>query len=175
MERLLDYAHVAFVIAVLWGLFRAARWITSRYLARLEARMDSRGRRLTRDEVLSRGFLVLLAGLMAMPAATVGLALAGNRHLVGGIYLHLAMVAVSVVVFSVVEDLFRLYRSYPSNEAWSVSTHLSRVGPAIIAFWAIGCLLLSPLFYSGLSLILLVFYLYALWCRRDSETTGESG
>jgi hypothetical protein len=107
---------------------------------------------------------------------TAGLALAGNRHLTGGIYLHLAMVAASVIVFSIVEDLFRLYRSYPSDRAWPVREHLARIGPAIIAFWAAGCLLLSPLFYSGLSLILLLFYLYALWCRRDAGgSAGEGG
>jgi len=176
MERLVDYLYVAAVIAVLWGLFRVARTLTGRYLSRLESARKEAGSALSSDEVLSRGFTVLLAGLIAMPTVTAGLALISGRKLPGGIYLHLLMVAVSVVVFSVVEDLFRLYKSYPRNPEWTVGRHLARTGPVVVAFWATGCLLLSPLFYSGLSLLLLLFYLYALWCREDGEAEeGKSG
>lgn len=169
MDRLVDYLYVAVVIAALWGLFRLARAITGRYLQRLEAARSRAGRALSRDEVLSRGFTVLLAGLIAMPLVTAAISVFAGRRLPGGIYLHLLMVALSVVIFSVVEDLFRLYKSYPSGPGWSVSRHLRRAGPLILAFWATGCLFLSPLFYSGLSLLLLLFYLFALWCRGDGE------
>ncbi len=173
MDRLTDYLQVAVVIAILWGLFRLARSVTGRYLKSLEEARERAGSRLSRDEVLRRGFSVLLAGLLAMPVVTAGLSLLSGRRLLGGIYLHLFMVAVSVVVFSVVEDLFRLYKSYPPDPDWTVARHMSRTGPAILAFWAAGSLLLSPLFYSGLSVLLLLFYLFALWCRRDGDATAS--
>ena len=175
MERLIDYLYVAVVIAVLWGLFRVARILTGRYLRRLESAKREAGSALSSDELLSRGFTVLLAGLIAMPTVTAALALFSVRKLPGGIYLHLLMVAVSVVVFSVVEDLFRLYKSYPPDPEWTVGRHLARTGPVVVAFWAMGCLFLSPLFYSGLSLLLLILYLYALWCRGDGGGHQEKG
>ena len=176
MNRLVDYLYVALVIAALWGLFRLARAATGRYLRRLEKTRRSPDPPLSRDEVLSRGFIVLLLGLMAMPAATALLALLNDDHLVGGIYLHLAMVSVSVVVFSVVEDLFRLYKTYPRGDGWTVSRHLFRVAPFLIGFWALGAALLSPIFYSALSILLALFYLFALWCRKDElpHDKGES-
>jgi hypothetical protein len=43
----------------------------------------------------------------------------------------------------------------------------------LLVFWAVGCLLLSPVFYSGLSIILALFYLYSVGCRPVSAAKKE--
>lgn len=158
-ERLIDYGLVAIVVVAVAGLFRISRILMKRLLNRVEARC-----RLTADLVLRMGFLLLLAGLLMLPFITSLLAFINTSHLPGGMPFHLVMVAVSIVLFSISEDLFRSFRSYPREPDWTAGRHFLFISIPLAVFWAVGCLLLSPLFYSGLSIILAVFYLYAIRC-----------
>jgi hypothetical protein len=58
---------------------------------------------------------------------------------------------------------------------WTVSAHFRRLSVPFALFWAVGVIFLSPLFYSGLTVILALFYLYALSCRKAEEaaTSGK--
>lgn len=166
-ERLLDYGLVALVVGIVALLFRLSRSIMRRLLARMEASAP-----LTADAVLRAGFLILLAGLLMLPFVTSLLAFADRSRLPGGMPLHLFMVAVSVILFSIAEDLFRSFRSYPPDARWSPGRHMAAMSAPLLVFWATGCLLLSPLFYSGLSVILAAFYLYSVSCRPDPVPKG---
>lgn len=167
-DRLLDYGLVAVVVAIVAALFRVSRILLRRLLTRLEASGP-----LTADRLLRAGFLTLLAGLLMLPFLTSLLAFANRSRLPGGMPLHLGVVAVSVLLFSVAEDLFRSFRAYPRDPAWTVRRHLTSQSVPLLVFWAVGALLLSPIFYSGLSLLLAVFYLYAVSCRPARPTGKE--
>jgi uncharacterized membrane protein len=157
------------VIIVIIALFRVSRLLTDRVLARL----GRGGTPPSADRILLTGFMVLLAGLLFLPFFTSILAFFSSRYLPGGMILHLAMVAVSVVLFSIAEDLFRVFTSSRPDTAWTRGRHLRTIALPLLVFWAIGFLFLSPVFYSGLAVILTIFYLYALICRPSGESHEE--
>jgi len=165
-QRLIDYLHVAFVILVVLGLFRLSRIIMGRILKRLRSFFGI----LTPDRILLTGFYFLLAGLLLLPAITSLLASINSIHLTGGIVLHLILVAVSIVLFSIAEDLFRDFSVAEASDKWSIGRHFKYILLPVIAFWAFGCVFLSPLFYSGFTVILVIFYLYALSCRPTIDS-----
>jgi hypothetical protein len=175
LERLTDYGLVLLVILVIMGLFRISRKLLEKSLSRLSAR----GRPLTRDRAIYSGMLFLLAGLLFLPFVTALISFVSSEFLPGGMVFHLVLVAVSIVVFSISEDLFRIYRSLPCDPdegAWSVSGHMSRLVIPLMIFWAAGCVFLSPIFYSGLTVLLTVFYLYAVaFCRPSAVASAEKG
>lgn len=162
--RIMDILLVVFVLALLKGLFE----ITRRLLRRFTGLLARRGRPLHRDSAIQWGMGSLLAGLLLLPFFTAILAFFQNRRLTGGLVLHLILVAVSIVLFSFSEDLLRLYNTFPrmKNGLLPVSAHFRRMLPFIMVFWAAGVLFLSPLFYSALTVLLLVFYLAVLHGRR---------
>ena len=166
-QRLIDYALVALVIFVVFGLFRISRLLLQTVLSKLKNRYGL----LDTDRILVTGFMFLLTGLLFLPAFTSLLAVINNRHLTGGIVFHLVLVAVSVIIFSISEDLFRDFTTSPSNLDWSVSRHFRYLMVPFLTFWAIGCIFISPIFYSGLTLILALFYLFALSCRPGKNKT----
>lgn len=169
----MDYALVAMVILVIFGLFRLSRYIMVRILALLKRKFDCFGR----DRLLFTAFMFLLAGLIFLPSFTSVLSLFNNRYLTGGMIFHLVMVAFSIILFSVSEDMFREYTGCRKVcEGWSRSLHLKRISLPVIVFWTLGCLFLSPLFYSGLTIILLLFYIYALSCGgKNGDSSGKPG
>lgn len=169
-ERLLDYGLVALVILAVVVLFRVSRILMNRVMKILERDGVVPGA----DRVLFTGFMFLLTGLLFLPFFTSVLAFFSSERLPGGMIFHLFMVALSVILFSVAEDLFRVFSSRPSGSPWSKTRHMKAITIPLLVFWGIGCLFLSPLFYSGLTIILAVFYLYALLCR-PSGGKGEEG
>lgn len=160
LQRLLDYGVVLFVVLILYGLFRLARHLLERLLVGVARKHGP----LTSDSVLILGFLTLLIGLILLPVATWGLAFVDGDRLAGGLPLHLFMVTISIVLFSFSEDLFGSFRKYPPG-GWRAGRHYRLVALPLIGFWAVGSTLLSPLFYSGLTVTLAAFYTYALSCR----------
>lgn len=172
-QRLIDYAMVAIVILAVFGLFRLSRILMQQLLKNLRSRYSVFGA----DRMLVTGLLFLLSGLLFLPAFTSLLAVLNSRHLTGGITIHLVLVAISIVLFSISEDLFRDFTTCSSDKHWSVGRHFKCVSVPFLAFWALGCVFLSPLFYSGLTLILVLFYLYALSCRSGSvnEARNKTG
>ena len=167
--RLLDYGLVALVILVVVVLFRLSRSLMNRVMSRLERD----GVPLSADRILVTGLMFLLCGLLFLPFFTSVLAFFSRESLPGGMILHLFLVALSVIFFSIAEDLFRVFSSYPSDRPWTRSKHMKTVALPLLVFWGIGCLLLSPVFYSGLTIILTLFYLFALACRPSVEKGGE--
>ena len=171
-QRLTDYALVALVILIVFGLFRLSRIVMNLVLRRIRSKHGVLGPDLT----IYVAFLFLLAGLLFLPAFTSVLAVINNHHLFGGLFLHLAMVAISIVLFSIAEDMFREFPSIPGGrDLWKVSDHFRRIALPLGVFWAVGVIFLSPLFYSGLTIVLALFYLYALSCRKAEEaaTSGK--
>ena len=169
-ERLIDYGLVALVILVVIGLFRISRVLMHKILRRLKEKYPV----LTADRLMVIGFITLLMGMISLPFITSVISLIDNQHLFGGMVFHLLLVALSVVLFSIAEDLFRLFSSYPPDRNWSRKKHFLTISVPLLIFWVIGCLFISPLFYSGLTVILALFYLYALSCR-PSTNCGDSG
>lgn len=165
IDRLIDYGLVAMVILVVLVVFRLSRTIMNRLLDRLKRNRTE----LTSDHLLVTGFVTLLTGLIFLPFITSVLALIDNHHLTGGMILHLFLVTLSVILFSIAEDLFRLFTTYPAGDRWSVGRHFQIVLVPIAVFWLIGCMLVSPLFYSGLTIILTLFYFFALSCRPRTD------
>lgn len=171
-QRLTDYALVALVVLAVFGLFRLSRIVMNLVLKRVRSKHGELGPDLT----IFVAFMFLLLGLLFLPTFTAVLAVINNRHLFGGLILHLVMVAISIVLFSIAEDMFREFPSIPGGKGmWTVSEHFRRMALPLTVFWAVGVIFLSPLFYSGLTLILALFYLYALSCRKAEEaaTTGK--
>lgn len=171
-QRLIDYALVAIVILAIFGLFRISRILMRSVLTKLKKRYGV----LDADRILVTGFFFLLAGLMFLPAFTTLLAVINNRALAGGMVLHLVLVAISVIIFSIAEDLFRDFSNCPVRKNWSVNRHFRYISLPLIVFWATGCIFLSPIFYSGLTVIISIFYLFALSCRPsgNSDNTVKS-
>lgn len=164
-QRLIDYALVAMVILSIFGLFRLSRILMQRILKRLRSRYSVFGA----DRMLITALYFLLAGLLFLPAFTSLLAVVNSRYLTGGIAIHLVLVAISIVLFSISEDLFRDFSACSPGKNWPVGTHFRYVSIPLISFWALGCVFISPLFYSGLSLILVFFYLFAISCRPVTD------
>ena len=169
-QRLMDYMLVAFVILIVLGLFRLSRIIMREFLKKLKNVFGI----LTPDRILLTAFYFLLIGLLLLPALTSLLSLINNNHLTGGVVLHLVLVAVSIVIFSIAEDLFRDFSVAETSDKWSISTHFKYLSLPLLAFWAFGCVFLSPLFYSGFTIILVIFYLYALSCRPSVDSGNKT-
>jgi len=126
------------------------------------------------DRMLVTAFMFLLAGLLFLPAFTSLLALFNNGLLTGGMVLHLILVAVSIILFSFPDDLIGDYSTCQSQDRWSTAMHFRHISIPLLSFWAFGCIFLSPLFYSGLTVILSLFYLFALSCRSCTETGDKN-
>ncbi len=163
-QRLIDYAMVAIVILIVFGLFRLSRILMQQLIKTLRSRYTVFGP----DRMLVTGLIFLLAGLLFLPAFTSILAVINSNHLTGGMAVHLVLVAISIVLFSISEDLFRDFSTCRSDKKWSIGSHFKCVSVPFLAFWALGCIFISPLFYSGLTLILVLFYLFALSCRSGT-------
>jgi len=159
-QRLVDYGIVLLVIAVLYVLLRLSRYLLEKLMAVAVRKWGP----FSSDTILLAGFLTLLTGLILLPLVTWGLAWADNSRLAGGMPLHLALVVISIILFSFTEDLFGTFNRYPTG-GWPAGRHYRVVALLLIGFWVAGSLLLSPLFYSGLTVVLAVFYSYALSCR----------
>ncbi|MBN1435366.1 hypothetical protein JW921_11435 [Candidatus Fermentibacterales bacterium] len=169
MSRLADYGWVALVILVLMGLFRLSRILLGRIVGRFRQRFPA----YTVDHLIVLGFLFLLLGLLALPLTSVALGFFDPCRLPGGMVLHLVMVAGSVILFSFSEDLFGSIRRADKERAasWSVGRHMRVIALPLLLFLVLGALFLSPIFYSALTIVLLVFYLAALWCRTACGKT----
>ncbi len=163
-QRLQDALLVALVLVVLKGLFEFTRFLMKRFTAMLAAR----GHPLNRDSAIQWGIGALLSGLLLLPFFTSILTLFNNRILVGGIVLHLVLVAFSIILFSFAEDLIRLYNSFPPGASGlqSVGSHIKRMLPLIAAFWAVGFICLSPIFYTALTVLICIFYMAVLHGRQ---------
>lgn len=165
-QRVHDILLVLLVLAVLKGLFELTRLLLKRFVALLAAK----GHALTRDTAIQWGMRFLLFGLLMLPFFTSVLALFDNRHLVGGIVLHLVLVALSIILFSFAEDLIRLYNTFPAGRTGllPVEGHVRRFLPFLGAFWVLGVLLLSPIFYSALTVLIFVFFIAVLHGRKKA-------
>ncbi len=172
MDRLTDYGLVLLVVLAIMGLFRLSRMLLEHTLAKISAR----NRILSGDGALFAGMMFLLAGLLFLPFVTALISFVSSDFLPGGMVLHLFLVALSVVVFSISEDLFRIFRDLPDDPErgrWTVRDHMKHLALPLLAFWATGSVFLSPLFYSGLSILLTLFYLYATGLCRMKKNSGK--
>ncbi len=161
----MDYLLVALVILAVFGLFRLSRVLLKHILNKLREKYSTFGA----DHMLVTGLYFLLAGLLFLPAFTSILAVFNSEALTGGMILHLVLVAISIILFSIAEDLFRDFSTCAPAERWSAGRHGRYISVPLIIFWAVGSIFLSPLFYSGLTLILILFYLFAISCRAGTE------
>ncbi len=168
-QRLADYGIVLGVVLVLVLLFRLSRNLLHRFTLTAEKKNGA----FSLDDALVWGMRFLLTGLLLLPFVTSILAFVDNRHLTGGIVLHLCLTAVSVILFSFAEDLFRDYNSYGGPQLRPVSWHWKRVMPLLLGFWVIGSVFLSPLFYSGLTVLAAVFYRLCLFFRRAERQSAR--
>ena len=164
-QRLIDYGIVLVVVLILSGLFRLSRYLLGVFIKKHE----TSGNTFSSDLALLWGMRFLLGGMLLLPFVTSLLAFIENQKLIGGMTLHLALTAVSVVLFSFAEDLFRDYNNYEHAKLKDVSWHLKKLLVPVLAFWVTGCLFLSPLFYSGLTILIVVFYRLCLYFRKNSE------
>jgi len=170
-QRLVDYALVALVVLAIFGLFRLSRLIMKSIISGLERRKGPLGP----DRMLLLAFLFLLAGLLFLPSVTALLAVIDSHSLSGGMVLHLVLVALSIILFSIAEDLFRDFPALRGDgELWPAADHFRRMLVPFAVFWAAGVIFLSPVFYSGLTLLLAVFYLYALTCRKTGAEPSDA-
>lgn len=169
-DRLLDYAIVLGVVLLLMLLFKLSRFL----LHRFTGRKRPAGKDFSTDDALLWGLRSLLAGLLLLPFITSLLAFADNRRLIGGMPLHLALTAVSVVLFSFAEDLFRDYNGYGASSLKPLSWHARHVTPLLLSFWVIGSVFLSPLFYSGLTILIAVFYRLCLHFRNPVRINAKN-
>jgi uncharacterized membrane protein len=161
---------VALVILAVFGLFRLSRLLLGRVMRYLKGRFPVLGA----DRMLVTAFMFLLSGLLFLPAFTSLFALFNSSMLTGGIVLHLFLVAISIILFSISEDLIRDFPSCELNDRWTTARHFRYISIPLIGFWAFGCIFLSPLFYSGLTVILSLFYLFALSCRPCRENGDKN-
>lgn len=169
-QRLIDYGIVLVVVLVLWGLFRLSRQLLTVFIKKQE----SKGNEFTSDQALLWGMRFLLSGMMLLPFLTSLLAFVQNRQLVGGMTLHLGLTAISVVLFSFAEDLFRDYNRYNRKSIKPVAWHTKKLLVPVIVFWTAGCVFISPLFYSGLTILLIFFYRLCLYFRKTLEKPVKS-
>jgi len=168
-QRLTDYGIVLAVVLLLSGLFRLSRYLLGIFIKHRE----KAGVEFSSDQALVWGMRFLLGGMLLLPFVTSILAFLQNRHLIGGMPLHLGLTAVSVVLFSFAEDLFRDYNSYRTEFLKPVSWHTRTLVLPVLVFWAVGCVFLSPLFYSALTILLVTFYRLCLYFRKTSEHSGK--
>jgi uncharacterized membrane protein len=171
IQRLTDYGIVLVVVLVLMSLFKLSRFILHKF-TNVKA---TAGSDFNTDCALIWGLRFLLTGLLLLPFLTSILAFFDNEHLPGGMTLHLVLTAISVVLFSLAEDLFRDYNSYGSVALKSVSWHVRRSILPLSLFWAVGCVFISPLFYSGLTILVAVFYRMCLSFRRLQPGISSNG
>ncbi len=170
MQRFVDYGLVLVGVAALFSLFRLSRLLLGRLLSSL-----SKGRGIEdADRILLVGFHILLTGLLLLPLVTAALAAFDDAFLPGGIYVHLSLVVISIILFSFTEDIFGGLRTRRREAGWTTGRHFSRIGPSLAVFWLLGVVFLSPLFYSGLTLVLAVFYLVALKSLPARSRAGEA-
>ena len=169
-QRLTDYGIVLGVVLVLMSLFKLSRYLLHRFIKLIEKKNGE----FSSDSALLWGMRFLLTGLLMLPFITALLAFADNQHLKGGMPLHLALTAISVVLFSFAEDLFRVYNGYGSKNPESVSWHFRKLIIPLVGFWLVGCVFISPLFYSALTVLAIVFYRLCLYFRKPSGTTGKN-
>lgn len=165
MQRLADYGIVLGVVLVLMLLFRLSRYMLHKFTK--SAQESSAG--FNSDQALVWGAYFLLTGLLLLPFITSLLAFFDNSVLIGGMVFHLILTGISVILFSFAEDLFRDYNIYAGKHLKPVAWHLKRVLTPLLVFWAVGCLFLSPLFYSGLTLLLAIFYRLCLHFRKPAS------
>ncbi len=163
MQRFMDYAVVLGVVAVLMALFRLSRYLLARML---RARAAASGEPDC-DETIRIAFRFLLIGLLFLPLVTALAARLDSRFLSGGVYLHLSLVAVSIVLFSFAEDLFAGMKRRPRTRVMKAADHFRTAGPSLLIFWVLGSLFLSPIFYTALTVVLGGFYLFALAARPE--------
>ncbi|MCD4707779.1 MAG: hypothetical protein K8S62_08570 [Candidatus Sabulitectum sp.] len=168
-QRLTDYGIVLAVVLVLSGLFRLSRHLLGIFITKQE----SAGNKFTSDQALVWGMRFLLGGMILLPFVTSILSFIQNRQLIGGMPLHLGLTALSVVSFSFAEDLFRDYNKYQHKNLKSVIWHTKTLLLPVLLFWAVGCIFLSPLFYSGLTILLSVFYRLCLFFRKNPESLKQ--
>jgi len=157
------------VVLLLSGLFRLSRYLLGIFIKNRE----NNGAEFSSDLALVWGMRFLLGGMLLLPFVTSILAFLQNRHLIGGMPLHLGLTAVSVVLFSFAEDLFRDYNRYGTVSLKPVRWHFNTLVFPVLAFWVVGCVFLSPLFYSGLTILLVVFYRLCLHFRKAPEPSGK--
>ncbi len=169
-QRLMDYGIVLAVVLVLSGLFRLSRWLLGIFIKTRE----NKGSTFTSDQALVWGMRFLLGGMLLLPFVTSILAFIQNRQLVGGMTLHLGLTAVSVVLFSFAEDLFRDYNNYQNRNLQPVEWHTKKLILPLLLFWVTGCVFLSPLFYSGLSILLVIFYRLCLYFRKTTVLPSKN-
>lgn len=170
MQRLTDYGIVLGVVLVLMSLFKFSRYLLYLFISRHEKNHGG----FTADTALLWGMRFLLAGLLMLPFITSVLAFINNSRLAGGMALHLLLTALSVVLFSFSEDLFRDYNKFGGTELKQSHWHWKKLAFPLIGFWIIGCVFLSPLFYSGLTVLAVVFYMICLYFRKPSGTAGKN-
>lgn len=169
-QRLIDYGIVLGVVVVLMSLFKLSRFLLHRFI---QHRINTKGG-FSVDSALLWGMRFLLAGLLMLPFITSVLAFFNNRHLVGGMPLHLSLTAVSVILFSFAEDLFRDYNSYGKTKLEPVAWHIRKLALPLAVFWVVGCLFLSPLFYSALTVLTVAFYRICLHFRKPLLPAGKN-
>jgi ABC-type Fe3+-siderophore transport system permease subunit len=134
---------------------------------------EKAGVEFSSDLALVWGMRFLLGGMLLLPFVTSLLAFLHNSHLIGGMPLHLGLTAISVVLFSFAEDLFRDYNSYQTDSLKPVSWHKRILLLPVLVFWVVGCVFLSPLFYSALTILLVIFYRLCLYFRKTPEPSGK--
>ncbi len=163
-QRLIDYGIVLVVVLVLSGLFRLSRYLLGVFIKKNEIS----GKLFSSDNALLWGMRFLLGGMLLLPFVTSLLAFIENQKLIGGMTLHLVLTAVSVILFSFAEDLFRDYNNYEHSILKEVSWHQKKLLLPVLLFWVTGCIFLSPLFYSGLTILIAIFYRLCLYFRKNA-------
>ncbi len=168
-ERLIDYGIVIFIVVLLSLLFRLSRYLLNSFISRSERK----GFIFSSDMALLWGMRFLLVGMLLLPFITSMFAFINNKNLIGGMPFHLFLTAISVVLFSFSEDLFRDYNSYNKTSLKPQVWHAKQLVIPVVVFWLIGILFISPLFYSGLTILIVVFYKLCLVFRKTelTETT----
>lgn len=164
-QRLTDYGIVLGIVLLLSGLFRLSRYLLDTFIKKQEAG----GYTFTSDQALLWGMRFLLGGMILLPFVTSILAFVQNQQLIGGMSLHLGLTAVSVILFSFAEDLFRDYNKYKTDQLKPFSWHTKKLLLPVILFWITGCVFISPLFYSGLTVLLAIFYWLCLYFRKTTR------
>ncbi len=152
------------VVLLLSGLFRLSRYLLNVFIRSRE----KKGFLFTSDQALIWGMRFLLGGMLLLPFVTSLLSFVRNDTLVGGMPLHLILTAISVILFSFAEDLFRDYNSYLNSALKTVQWHRKKLLVPLIVFWVVGCVFLSPIFYSALTLLIVLFYRLCLYFRKTT-------
>ncbi len=161
-ERFIDYGIVIFIVILLSLLFKLSRHLLNSFTSKFE----QKGIAFSSDMALLWGMRFLLTGMLLLPFITSLFAFANNQQLIGGMPFHLFLTAVSVVLFSFSEDLFRDYNTYNNTSLKPQVWHAKKLVIPIIIFWLVGVIFISPLFYSGLTILIVVFYKLCLVFRK---------